>query len=187
MRKVIVAINMTLDGFCDHTAVIADEEIHQHYADLLANAGVVLYGRKTYQLVEYWRTVLHNPFGNKATDEFAAMMDRIPKIVFSNTLNTVDWKSATLAHRTLSEEVVELKNQPGQDIFIGSRSVMLQLMKLHLIDEYQICIHPVIVGSGLPLFDNISDRTLLTLIRTKTFNGGAVTLYYESTPVEAFP
>lgn len=68
MRKLIAAINVTLDGFCDHTAVIADEEIHQHYADLLRNAGAILYGRITYQLMEYWPTVVKNPTGNKATE-----------------------------------------------------------------------------------------------------------------------
>jgi hypothetical protein len=83
VRKLIAAINMTLDGFFDHTALIADDEIHQHYTDLLNSGGTVLYGRITYQLMEYWRTVLENPTGNKSTDEFAVAMDNIPKVVFS--------------------------------------------------------------------------------------------------------
>jgi dihydrofolate reductase len=86
MAKLIAAINMTLDGFCDHTAGIPDEEIHEHYADLLKNADTILYGRITYQLMEYWQTVVKNPTGNKAMDEFAVVIDKIPKIVFSHSL-----------------------------------------------------------------------------------------------------
>ncbi|HET8964199.1 MAG TPA: dihydrofolate reductase, partial [Chitinophagales bacterium] len=81
MRKVIAAINMTLDGFCDHTAIIPDKEIHQHYADLLSNADTVLYGRITYQLMEFWRTLAENPLGEKSMDDFAIVMDKTPKIV----------------------------------------------------------------------------------------------------------
>ncbi|MCX6256729.1 MAG: dihydrofolate reductase family protein [Bacteroidia bacterium] len=179
MRKLIAAINMTLDGFCDHTAVIPDDEIHQHYTDLLSNAGIVLYGRITYQLMEFWRTVLENPTGNKSMDDFAIVMDNTPKIVFSHTLKNVDWKSAKLADRDIEDEVLELKQQSGKDIFVGSPSLIVALTKLNLIDEYQLCIHPVIAGSGLPLFKNINDRIILKLINTKTFSGGAVILYYE--------
>jgi dihydrofolate reductase len=124
MRKLIAAINMTLDGFCDHTAIIPDDEIHQHYADLLSKAGTVLYGRITFQLMEYWRTVVENPTGNKATDEFALIMDNVPKIVFSHTLQHVDWESAKLANRGIEEEVLELKQQSGKAIFVGSRSLI---------------------------------------------------------------
>lgn len=176
---------MTLDGFCDHTAIIPDDEIHQHYTDLLGSAGTLLYGRITYLLMEnYWPALVNNPSGIKAMDDFAVAIDSVPKIVFSHTLKNVDpiaigWKSAKLSNRGIEEEVLELRKQPGKDIFAGSRSIILQLMKLNLIDEYQICVHPVIAGTGLPLFENIHDRTVLKLIKTKTFDSGAVTLYYE--------
>ena len=186
MRKVIAAINMTLDGFCDHTAGIPDEEIHQHYTELLNEGDAILYGRITYQLMEYWQPLVKNPSGVKTMDDFAMAIDKIPKIVFSHTLKNVDpiaigWESAKLANRAIEEEVLELKQQPGRDILVGSRSLIIQLMKLNLIDEYQLCVHPVVVGSGLALFENINDRTILKLIKTKTFSGGAVTLYYEPT------
>ena len=181
MRKLIAAINMTLDGFCDHTAGIPDDEVHQHYTDLLSNADTILYGRITYQLMEYWRTLLENPSDEKSMNDFAIAIDKISKIVFSHTLKNVEWESAKLANRDIEEEVLELKQQSGKDIFVGSRSLIIQLMKLNLIDEYQLCIHPVIAGTGLPLFENIKDRTVLKLIKTKTFSGGAVTLYYEPT------
>ena len=178
MKKIIAAFNMTLDGFCDHTAGIPDDEIHQHYADLLSNAGNILYGRITYQLMEYWRTLLDNPPEEKSMNDFAIAIDRIPKLVFSHTLKNVEWESANLAKLDIEEVVLELKQQSGKDILVGSRSLIIQLMKLNLIDEYQLCIHPVIAGTGLPLFENINDRTILKLIKTNTFSGGAVTIYY---------
>ena len=186
MRKVIAALNMTLDGYCDHTAIIPDDEIHQHYADLLSGAGTLLYGRITYQLMEFWQTIVKNPTGNKAMDEFALIMDKVPKIVFSHTLKNVEpiaigWESAKLANRVLEEVVLYLKQQSGKDIYVGSRSIIIQLMKLNLIDEFQLCVHPVIAGSGLPLFENLNDRTILKLIKSKTFSGGAIILYYEPT------
>jgi dihydrofolate reductase len=182
MRKVIAAINMTLDGFCDHTAISADDELHQHYADLLSTAGTTLYGRVTYQLMEFWRTLVENPSGEKAMDDFAMVMDNTPKIVFSHTLKAVDWSSATLANQDLEEVVLGLKQSRiggSKDIFVGSRSLIIQLMKLNLIDELQLMVHPVVAGSGLPLFENINERTILKLIKTKSLRSGAVTLYYE--------
>ena len=181
MRKVIAAINMTLDGFCDHTAGLPDEEIHQHYTELLRQADLILYGRTTYQLMEFWRTLLETPSEEKSMNDFAVAIDKIPKIVFSHTLKDVEWDSAELSNKYLEEKVLELKRQPGGDVLVGSRSLIVQLMKLNLIDEYQLCVHPVVAGSGLPLFENINDRTILKLIKTKTFSGGAVTLFYEPT------
>ncbi|TCV08168.1 dihydrofolate reductase [Sphingobacterium alimentarium] len=179
MRKVIAAFNTTIDGNCDHTAGIADEELHQHYTSLMNNGGVILYGRTTYQLMEYWRTFLEKPSEEKPMNDFAMAIDKIPKIVFSHTLKHVDWKSAKLASRNLEEDVRELKQQSGKDIFVGSRSLIIQLMNLNLIDELQLCIQPVIAGKGLSLFEDINDRTMFKLKKTKKFTNGAIILYYE--------
>ena len=180
MRKLIAAINMTLDGFCDHTAMIADDELHQHYNELLSNAGAVIYGRITYQLMEsYWPTVVKNPTGNKPMDEFAIIMENIPKIVFSHTLKNVNWKNANVAKKDIKEEVLELRQQTGKDILVGSRSLIVALMNLGLIDEFQLSVQPIIAGKGLPLFRNITDRIDLKLLKTKTFDSGSVTFYYE--------
>jgi dihydrofolate reductase len=181
MRKLIAAINMTLDGFCDHTSVSADEELHQHYIDLLLNGGIILYGRKTYELMKYWQAVLKNPTGNKAMDEFAVAIDAIPKIVFSRTIKNMEWETAKLATKELEEEVAQLKqtgNGDSKPILVGSRSLIVSLLRLNLIDELQLCIHPVIAGSGLPLFEDIKDSIPLKLLKTKTFSSGAETLYY---------
>lgn len=182
MRKVIAAFNMTLDGVCDHTTGIPSEELHQHYSDLLDNSGVILYGRTTYELMQFWQTILQNPSGKKSMDDFAIAIDKVPKLVFSNTLKDTNWDSATLSDRPLTEKVIELKEQPGKDISVGSRSLIIQLLNANLIDEFQICVHPIIEGKGLRLFDEIKDRIMLKLIKTKTLSSGSTVFYYEPTP-----
>jgi dihydrofolate reductase len=168
MRKVIATMNMTLDGFCDHTSMNADDEIHQHYTDLLNSAGTLLYGRITYQLMEsYWPTVVKNPTGERSTDEFAIAIENIPKVVFSRTLKNVDWKNVRLATRDLKDEVEALKQEVGKDIFVGSPSLIVGLTNLNLIDEYQLCVQPTIVGKGLRLLENINERVDLRLVDTK--------------------
>jgi dihydrofolate reductase len=182
MRKLIAAINMTLDGFCDHTAMIADDEVHQHYNELLKNTGTLLYGRITYQLMEsYWPAVVKDPTGNKPMDEFAVLIDNLSKIVFSRTLKNVNWKNSELKNEIIKEDILELKQQTGKDILAGSPSLIIALAQLNLIDEYQLSVQPIILGSGLPLFKNIKDRINLKLFKTKTFGCGAITLYYEAT------
>ncbi|MGX5852129.1 dihydrofolate reductase family protein [Dyadobacter jiangsuensis] len=179
MGKIIAGINMTLDGVCDHTKVTPDDEVHHHYDQLLRQADVILYGRITYQLMEFWKTILEEPTGNQSMDEFAVAMDSIPKIVFSRTLDDVDWKSATLAKRSLQEEALALAQQPDKRILVGSRSLIIDLLRLDLIDEFQLMIHPVIAGEGLKLFEDIRDRKLLKLVKTKAFDSGAIIHYYE--------
>lgn len=188
MRKVIAAINMTIDGFCDHTAVIANEELHQHYSELLNSAGVIMWGRITYQLMESsWPAIVKNPTGNKPIDEFAVIIDNISKIVFSHTLQHDDtvitgWKNARLARRTITKEILELKqssNGGSKNILVGSPSLIVTSLNLNLIDEFQLCVHPTIAGKGLSLFKNINDRIDLKLSKTKTFDCGAMIFYYE--------
>jgi len=128
--------------------------------------------------------LVENPSGEKSMDDFAAVIDNIPKIVFSRTLENVDWKSARLADQNIEKVILELKQQPGKDILIGSRSLILQLMKLDLIDQYHLCIHPMVAGVGLPLFEDI-DRTVFKLNKTRIFGNGAVMLYYEPTTKSA--
>lgn len=179
MRKIIAGLNMTLDGVCDHTKGIFDDEIHQYYADMLRDADAILFGRITYQLMEFWKTVIDNPTGNPSMDDFAIAIDRIPKIVFSRTLTDVDWKSARVATLGLGEEILALKQQPGNNILIGSRSLIIALMKLGLLDELHLTVYPMIAGNGLAFFEGIHDQKVMKLLKTKTFACGAVTLYYQ--------
>ena len=180
---------MTLDGFCNHTAMIADEEIHEHYNELLRSADTLIYGRITYQLMEsYWPGVVKNPTGNKPMNDFAVLIDNISKIVYSRTLKKVDWKNTTLKKEIIKEEMVALKQSRSQpsvnnggskNIVVGSPTLITAMAQLDLIDEYQLNIQPTVLGSGLPLFKDIRDRINLTLLQTKTFGCGAVLLYYK--------
>ena len=180
MRKLIAAMNMSLDGFCDHTAMSADDETHEHYSELLRNAGLLIYGRKTYQLMEsYWPTIVEHPTGNKSTDDFAVLIDNIPKIVYSRTLKNVSWRNSELKNEINKEEILELKKKPGKDIYVGSPGLIVAMANLDLIDEYQLCIHPVILGKGLILFKSIQEKIDLKLTDTKTFGCGAIVLYYK--------
>ena len=189
MRRLIGGINMTLNGYCDHTAMISDDEIHEHYSEVLRNADTIIWGRITYQLMEnYWPSVVKDPTGNKPTDEFAVLIDNISKIVYSRTLQNVSWNNTILKKELIKEEILELKKSPSQspvdngerkDILVGSPSLIVAFAQLDLIDEYQFSVQPTILGSGLPLFKNIRDRIDLKLLKTKTFACGAVTFYYE--------
>lgn len=180
MRKLIAAMNMTLDGYCDHTAFIPGEDVFQHYIELLRNSDALLYGRITYQLMEdFWPEIVKNPNGNKPEEEFAGLIDNIQKIVYSRTLKNVVWKNSTLKKEVVQEEVLDLKRQAGKSLVVGSPSLIVTLMNLGLVDELQLCVNPVILGSGLTLFKNITNRIDLKLLKTRTFDGGSVLFYYE--------
>ena len=170
---------MTVDGICDHTAGLPDEEIHDHYTDLLGQGDVILYGRTTYALMEYWRQFLEKPSEEKSMNDFAVAIDRIPKIVFSRTIKEVDWASARVATRDLKDEILALKQEPGKDIFVGSRSLIVQLLNLGLIDEFQLCIYPMLEGKGLRFFDEIKERIIFKLTKTRIFKSGAMLMYYQ--------
>ena len=170
---------MTLDGFCDHNAVIADEELHHNANELLKSIDIILFGRVTYQLMESsWPLIVKKPTGTKSVDEFAVLIDNIPKLVFSNTLKKVEWKNTRLAKKDIKAEVLELKKQSGKNIGVGSPGLLIQLMEHDLIDEYQFCVQPIILGKGLPLFKNIRDRIDLNLIEIRPLASGAATFYY---------
>lgn len=178
--RVIASINMTLDGFCDHTHGIPDEQLHDHYTEMLQGAGALIYGRTTYQMMEsYWPTLVKTPSGKRSMDDFAMAMENIHKIVFSRTLQKVDWTNARLATKDLREEVIQLRQQPGKPVYAGSPSMIVGLTNLNLVDEYHLAVHPVIAGSSLPLFKNITEKITLKLVKTKTFHSGVVVHYYE--------
>ncbi|MCW3125810.1 MAG: dihydrofolate reductase [Bacteroidetes bacterium] len=180
MRKLIASMNITLDGYCDHTAGVVTDELHEHYNEQMRETGPQLMGRITYQLMESaWPPMVSHPTGNKPMDDFAILMNNATKIVFSRTLQHVDWKNATLAQGELTEEVMKLKQLAGESIVVGSPSLIAQLTQADLIDEYRLCIHPVVLGSGLVLFQGIQNKIGLNLVKTKTFHSGVVALYYE--------
>jgi len=180
MAKIVATINIALNGSCDHTSGIADEEVHDHFTKVIRGSDIILYGRTTYQLMEdYWPELVKKPSGEKSTDEFAVALQNIQKIVFSRTLKSLAWENSALAKRSLEEEVKSLKKEPGKDVLIGSPSLINELTKLNLIDEYQLCLHPVIAVDGLQLFKGIQKNLVLKHIKTKRFGAGQTLLYYE--------
>lgn len=178
MRKVIAAFNVTLDGYCDHTAVTPGADIHNHYSDLLHQSGVLLYGRTTFELMKFWQHLLEHPSDETSMNDFAASIHSVPKVVFSSKLKSTGWNSAELADSSLQSTIELLKKTPGKPIVAGSRSIILQLLQLSLLDELQLVVHPVIAGKGLPLFTPLETPRNLHLVHSKTFESGAIALTY---------
>ena len=183
MRNLIFGINITLDGCCDHTKGIADAEIHEYFTDLLRDADVLVYGRKTYQLmVPFWPEFAKNHSGpTNAMNEFAKAFDSVDRIiVFSKSLERAEGKNTTIVRTNLKDEILKLKQEPGKDILVGGVDLPSQLMELGLIDEYRFVVQPLIVGAGRRLLDGTSlpERLQLNLVETKIFKSGSVALRY---------
>jgi len=185
MRNTVFAINITADGYCSHTDMIADDELHKYFTELLRNMDVILFGRKTYELmVPYWPDVAKSQSENPATNEFARVFDALEKVVFSTTLKSVEGDNTKIVQTNIVEEILKLKEQPGKDISIGSLSIASQLSQLRMIDEYFFVVHPVVAGKGPRLFETVSlkERFQLKLVASKTFRSGAVALHYKKHP-----
>ena len=162
MRKVVFAINITVDGCCGHESVVADDELHEYFTGLLRDSDIEIFGRNTYHLMyPYWHDVAMNQSETKVTNEFARIFDSIPKIVFSTTLKSVVWNNTTLLHANLREEIMKLKGQPGKNISIGSLKIASQAAQWDLIDEYHLVFHPVIAGKGPRLFESVENLSLI--------------------------
>ena len=182
MRKVVFAINITTDGYCSHTDMIADEELHKYFTRLLRNASLILFGRTTYELmVPYWPDVARNQSESEATNEFARVFDSLDKVVCSTTLQQVEGNNTRIVHANVAEEVLALKQQPGKDICVGSLSIASQLSERGLIDEYYFVVHPVVAGKGPRLFETVKpqDRLQLDFVGSETFQSGVVALHYK--------
>jgi len=181
MRKVVFGINITADGYCGHTDMIADDEMHEFWARLLRHASVILFGRITYQLmVPFWPDVAKTRSLSEAENEFARVFDSLDKVVFSTTLKHVDGADTRIVRANVAEEVLALRQRPGKDIAVGSLSIASQLSERGLIDEYHFVVHPVVAGKGPRLFDTVKlqERFQLDFIGLKTFQSGIVALHY---------
>ena len=181
MRKIIFAINITINGFADHTAVIADDELHDFYSELLDSIDIVLFGRKTYQLMEsFWPVADSDPGSTRSMIAFAYKINAKPKIVFSKTLEKVSWNNTRLVRENMIDEVIKLKNEPGKNLSAGSLSIASVLFKQGLIDEYWFLVQPIILGKGKHLLTGLKDRIDLAHAGTKAFKSGVVVLHYLS-------
>ena len=182
MRNLIYAINLTIDGCCDHTKMIPDEEMLEYHLHLLRNADLFVYGRKTYQLmVPYWPDIAKNPSGEtKADIEFAQAFDSNKIIVFSKTLEKAEGEKTEIVRTNLKDEILKLKQEQGEYILTGGVDIPSQLIQLGLVDEFHIAVHPVIAGEGRRLLEGIGlqDKLQLKLVESKTFKSGSIALHY---------
>jgi len=178
MRPLRHSINVTLDGCIDHRVGIADEELHRYFADLLAQADALLFGRVTYQMMEEaWRSP-RPPGMPEWTEPFARTIDAAKKYVVSATLENVDW-NAELIRGDLADAVQKLKQEPGKGLHVAGAQLARALTDLRLIDEYEFLVHPRIAGHGPTLFAGLSGLVDLKLVGRKEFGSGAVALRYE--------
>jgi len=181
MRNLIFAINVTVDGCCDHTKQLADEETHEYYAQLLQEVGLLVFGRKTYQLmVPFWPDVARTQSMSKASNEFARAFDSSKKVVFSRSLDSAEDKNTRIVRTNLREEILKLKHEQGKDILVGGVSIPSQLMELGLVDEYRFVVSPILAGEGRRLLDGVNppQGLPLKLVESKTFTSGCVALRY---------
>ena len=181
MRNLIFAINITLDGCCDHTKQIGDDETHEYFTHLLRDVDLLVFGRKTYQLmVPFWPEVAKNQSMTKASNEFAQTFDSINKIVFSRSLASAEDKNTRIVRTNLHDEVLRLKQEPGKMILAGGVSIPSQLIELGLVDEYRFVVNPIVAGEGRRLLegDSLPERLQLKLVGSKIFKSGCVALRY---------
>ena len=179
MRPLRYSINVTLDGCCDHRAAIADEALHRHAVENIARADALLFGRVTYEMMEAaWRSPA--PAGARPDwmEPFARTIDAAKKYVVSSTLGRVDW-NAELVRGDLGEAVARLKREPGRGLFVGGVTLPMALAELGLIDEYELVVHPRLVGHGPTLFAGLSKPVDLKLVSRLELGSGVVAMRYE--------
>jgi dihydrofolate reductase len=182
MRPLRYSINVTLDGCCDHREMFADEDLHRHAAENIAQADALLFGRVTYEMMEAaWRPARTGARPDWMADwmePFARTIDAAKKYVVSSTLERVDW-NAELVRGDLFKAIQQLKQESGKGLFVGGMTLPLALAELGLIDEYEFVVHPRLAGHGPTLFAGLSKRVDLKLVSRLELGSGAVAMRYE--------
>jgi len=180
MRNLIFAINITADGCCDHTKLPADAEIHEYFTQFMRDVDLLVFGRKTYQLmVPFWPDVAKAQSMTRAGNEFARTFDSINKMVFSQSLASAEGNTR-IVRTNLQDEILKWKQEAGKNILTGGVAIPLQLIELGLVDEYRFLVHPIIQGDGRRLFEcsRLQQRPELKLMESKIFKSGCVALRY---------
>lgn len=183
MRKLFTFNMVSIDGFFegpehDISWHLVDEEFNQFAIEQTSSVDTILFGRLTYELMaSYWPT----PAALADDPVVADLMNRLPKIVFSRTLDKAEWNNTWLIRNNVEQEITTLKRKPGNDLAVfGSANLISSLNQMNLIDEHRIMVNPIVLGDGTPLFQRIEDYQKLKLLRTKTFRSGNVLLYYRT-------
>jgi dihydrofolate reductase len=180
MRNLIYAINLSIDGCCDHTKFGGSEEMLEYFTDLMTDVDLIVYGRKTYELmIPYWPDAAKDQSSTTAEIEFAQTFTAIDKVVFSRSLDSAEGNTR-IVRANPGDELLKLKQETGKKISVGGVSLPAQLIALSLVDEFYFVVHPVIVGEGRRLLEDSSlQKNLnLKLVESKIFNSGCVALHY---------
>jgi dihydrofolate reductase len=180
MRKVIYAINFTLDGCFDHTNGVPDDELLEYYTHLVRDVDLLVVGRKTYELmVPYWPDIAKSHSETKAGNEFADAFTSTNKIVFSQSLDSAEGNTR-IVRTKLPDEILKLKKEPGKNILVGGVAIPSQLIELGLVDEFRFVVLPIIAGEGRRLLEGVSlpEKLQLKLVASKIFKSGCVALHY---------
>jgi dihydrofolate reductase len=183
MRKLIYSTMLSLDGFIedsDHSLdwVIIDEELHRFVNDQEQSNDLYLYGRRMYEAMLYWQTAEEDPSIPDYMREFAQIWKRMPKIVFSHTLERVV-ANTILVRDDPIQTVQKLRSQPGGDIDLGGATLAAPFLQRNLVDEYRLYIHPVMLGAGKPAFPVLQNPLALKLTETHKFQSGVLFLRYQ--------
>jgi dihydrofolate reductase len=181
MRKILAFLVTTVDGYYEGPNQefdwpVVDEEFNEFGLEQLDEIGTLLFGRVTYQgMASYWPT----PAAQQDDPRVAAKMNGLPKVVVSRTLDKAEWANTRVVNDHVAEELTKLKQQPGKDIAIfGSSDLTVSLLRMGLVDELRIMVHPVVLGAGRSLFRTATERIGLELVKTRSFRSGSVMLYY---------
>jgi dihydrofolate reductase len=181
MRSLIYAINLTLDGCCDHTRFNPAEDVFEYYIQLIRDVDLFVYGRKTYQLmVPYWPDIARSQTETKSDIEFGKAFVARKKVVFSRSLPSADDGNTRIVRTNLRDEILKLKQEPGKPILAGGVDIPCQLIELGLVDEFRFVIAPIFAGAGRRLMEgvNLKERLQLKLVESKVFKSGSVALRY---------
>jgi dihydrofolate reductase len=184
MRRVVLMLSVSLDGYMEGPGRdlgwhLVDEEVHDHFNEQLAPMGAFLEGRVTHELMaEFWPTADSDPESTRPMVEFAGIWRDMPKIVYSRTLERADW-NATVVREVVADEVMALKARPGGDLALGGAVLAAEFLRLDLVDEFRLYVHPILLGDGTPLFPRGEARRPLRLVETRTFGNGVVLLRHE--------
>ena len=177
--RLTFALNVTLDGCCDHREMLADDEMLDHFTQLIGTAGAMLYGRKTYELMEeYWPAVALDEKAPRAMREWARKLEDMPKFVVSTSRRDFPWSNSFHLEGDLREAVAQLKKRTPQGVLVGSPMLAVALERLGLIDEYHLVVHPVLAGHGPHLFQRLERSRQLDLVSTTRLKSGATAMHY---------
>ncbi|MBD1385772.1 dihydrofolate reductase [Mucilaginibacter rigui] len=188
MRKLVVSMNVTLNGYMagphgelDWHTPYWDNELSRAVTQQLSNADTLLLGRVTYNAIApYWQAQQTSQFGAREDADYADMINRYEKVVFSKTLKNVSWHNSRLASRNIGKEITVLKKSEGKDLLVyGSGKLVAALSKLRLVDEYRLWVYPVALNKGRALFKNLREELGMQPTNISVFESGVVLMCYE--------